>query len=128
MGGFKLGGMTFGSLFKKPETTLYPFQTKAQPAGLKGHVVISEQDCILCGICQKTCPCAAIAVDKKARTWSINSYQCVQCSMCVRACPKGCLHMDPAFPKAAAAMNTTLVEVPEQPKPEKKAKAAESCD
>lgn len=126
MGGFKLGGMTFGSLFKKPETTLYPIQTKAQPEGLKGHVVIEEQACILCGICQKTCPCSAISVDKKERTWAINSYQCVQCSMCIRACPKGCLHMDPSFPKAAASMSATLVEVPEQPKPEKKAKTAEA--
>lgn len=46
--------------------------------------------------------------------------------MCVRACPKGCLRMDPSFPKATASMSVTLVEVPEQPKPEKKTKAAEA--
>ena len=33
MGSFKLGGMTFGSLFKKPETVLYPLETKTPPAG-----------------------------------------------------------------------------------------------
>ena len=33
MGSFKLGGMTFGSLFKKPETVLYPFEQKPAPAG-----------------------------------------------------------------------------------------------
>ena len=36
MGAFKLGKMTFGSLFKKPETVLYPFEKKPQPEGLKG--------------------------------------------------------------------------------------------
>ena len=47
MSGFKLGKMTFGSLFKKPETVLYPFVKKEPPAGLKGHVVVDESTCIL---------------------------------------------------------------------------------
>lgn len=119
MGSFKLGGMTFGSLFKKPETTLYPFETKPQPQGLKGHVVLQPEACILCGICQKSCPCSAIAVDKKTRTWTVNSYRCVQCGMCIRSCPKTCLSMDPNFPKAAAGIAETTVEVPEQQKPAK---------
>lgn len=114
MGSFKLGGMTFGSLFKKPETTLYPFEAKPQPKGLKGHVVVEPQACILCGICQKACPCSAIAVDKKQRAWSVNSYRCVQCGMCIRSCPKGCLEMDPAFPLASSSISETVVSIPEQ--------------
>ena len=114
MGSFKLGGMTFGSLFKKPETTLYPFQEKPKPVGLKGHIVIEESGCILCGICQKTCPCAAIVVEKKDRTWSINPYRCVQCGTCVRSCPKACLSMDPAFPQVAAAISVHSVSIPNQ--------------
>ena len=39
MGSFKLGKMTLGGLFKKPETLMYPVETKTPPAGLKGHVV-----------------------------------------------------------------------------------------
>ena len=49
MGSFKLGGMTFGSLFKKPETVLYPFEQKPAPAGLKGHIENDASACILCG-------------------------------------------------------------------------------
>ena len=55
MGSFKLGGMTFGSLFKKPETVLYPFEQKPAPAGLKGHIENDASACILCGICPKHC-------------------------------------------------------------------------
>ena len=51
MGGFKLGKMTLGSLFKKPETVLYPVEKKEAPAGLKGHIVNDADVCILCGIC-----------------------------------------------------------------------------
>ena len=84
MGSFKLGKMTLGGLFKKPETLMYPVETKTPPAGLKGHVVNDVDRCILCGICQKRCPCAAIVVDKPARTWTIDRFRCVQCGQ-VRA-------------------------------------------
>lgn len=56
MGSFKLGGMTFGSLFKKPETVLYPFEQKPAPVGLKGHIENDASACILCGICSQELP------------------------------------------------------------------------
>ena len=120
MGSFKLGGMTFGSLFKKPETVLYPLETKTPPAGLKGHIVNDVSLCILCGICQKTCPCNAITVEKKARTWAIDPFRCVQCGSCARACPKACLSMDPAYTPVATSEYVRVLEVPDQ-----KAAAAE---
>ena len=51
MGGFKLGKMTLGGLFKQPETVQYPAQVKTPPPGLKGHVENDVAHCILCGIC-----------------------------------------------------------------------------
>lgn len=116
MGSFKLGGMTLKGLFKKPETIQYPAQTKPAPAGLKGHVSIEVDACILCGICQKACPCSAIAVDKKARTWQIDRFRCVQCGNCVRSCPKSCLAMQPAYAPVAAQKSVDVFEVPEQEK------------
>ena len=116
MGSFKLGKMTFGSLFKKPETLLYPVQTKTPPAGLKGHVVNDVDRCILCGICMKRCPCDAITVDKPARTWSINRFRCVQCGSCVRECPKGCLTMEPTYTPPAAEKYADTFEVPDTKK------------
>ena len=109
MGSFKLGKMTLGGLFKKPETLMYPVETKTPPAGLKGHVVNDVDRCILCGICQKRCPCAAIVVDKPARTWTIDRFRCVQCGSCVRECPKDCLTMEPTYtpPATDAPMPTS---------------------
>lgn len=120
MGSFRLGGMTFGSLFKKPETLLYPFQKKEPYAGQKGHVVNDVSGCILCGICQKTCPCRCIEVDKPARTWSIAPFLCVQCGSCVRACPTGCLSMSPDYTPV-----TSTKYYDEFPVPEREKKAAE---
>ena len=114
MSGFKLGGMTLGSVFKKPETTLYPFEQKVAPAGLRGNVKLEPETCILCGICQRTCPCSSIQVDKKGRTWAINPFSCIQCGACVRACPKNCLLMETGYTKPAASKSSVVVEVPDQ--------------
>ncbi len=121
MGAFKLGKMTFGSLFKKPETVLYPVVTKPQPAGLKGHIAIDVDDCILCGMCDRSCSTDCIRVDKQARTWTIDRLQCVQCGYCITVCPKKCLSMDPNYAPASTVHEADVFAVPEQAKPEKKA-------
>ena len=121
MGSFKLGGMTFGSLFKKPETVLYPFETKPAPAGLKGHVVNDVEKCILCSMCQKVCPCNCIKVEKAERRWEIEPFMCIQCGSCVRACPTKCLSMSPEYTPVAPAKYCNDLSVPEK---EKKAKTA----
>ena len=120
MGGFKLGKMTLGSLFKKPETVLYPVKKKEAPAGLKGHIVNDVDVCILCGICQRRCPCAAIVVEKPNRKWTIDKFRCVQCGTCVLECPKHCLSMEPGWPAPSKEMHIESVDVPEHPKPMKK--------
>lgn len=113
MGSFRLGGMTFGSLFKKPETLKYPFETKEPYAGQKGHIVIDESTCILCGICQKSCPCNCIVVEKKERKWEIDPFMCIQCGSCVRACPKSSLSMDGQYTPITTAKYCNDVSIPE---------------
>ena len=126
MGAFKLGKMTFGSLFKKPETVLYPFVEKPKPEGLKGHIAIDAESCILCGMCDRSCATGCISVDKTAATWSIDRLQCVQCGYCVTVCPKKCLSMDPNYTKPTTERTVDVVEVPTSPKPAEKASVAES--
>ncbi|HIY83351.1 MAG TPA: 4Fe-4S binding protein [Candidatus Rubneribacter avistercoris] len=112
MGGFKLGKMTLGGLFKQPETVQYPAQVKTPPPGLKGHVENDVAHCILCGICQKRCPCGAITVSKPDRTWTIDRFRCVQCGSCVRECPKSCLTMEPTYAPPATSKHADSFKVP----------------
>jgi ech hydrogenase subunit F len=123
MGSFKLGKMTLRSLFGKPETVCYPFETKPAPLGLKGAIGIDMAKCILCGICQKNCPAGAIVVDKQAGTWSIDRFRCVQCGSCTRVCPKSCLTMEPDYQKPAAAKFADVFSKPGETDEEKAAKA-----
>ncbi len=120
MGVFKLGKMTFGSLFKKPETVLYPLETKPQPAGLKGHIEIDVSTCILCGICEKNCPTDCITVDKASGTWNQNPFACIQCGYCVTVCPKKSLSMLPGYHIANTSKDLVTAVVPEKAKPSKK--------
>ncbi|HAM16080.1 MAG TPA: hypothetical protein DCP91_09545 [Eggerthellaceae bacterium] len=114
MGAFKLGSMTFGSLFKKPETVLYPQEQKEQPFGLKGHIAIDAETCILCGLCDRSCPTSCIHVDKAARSWEIDRFSCIQCGYCTTVCPKKCLHMQPGYAPAATTRGPERFQVPEQ--------------
>ncbi|MBP3866251.1 MAG: 4Fe-4S binding protein [Eggerthellaceae bacterium] len=127
MGVFKLGKMTFGSLFKKPETVMYPIEKKPQPLGLKGHIVVKEELCILCGMCEKGCPTDCITVDKEASEWRIQPLQCIQCGYCTRICPKSCLVMDPNYWSATTAKDVNRFAIPQKEKtaakPAKEAKA-----
>ena len=114
MGSFKLGGMTLSSVFKKPETIKYPFEKKEPYAGQKGHVIIDESVCILCGICSKRCPAHAIEINKPERTWNINMFRCVQCGSCIPECPKNCISMEPSYPAPTTSKSITTIHVPER--------------
>lgn len=125
MGSFKLGGMTLKSLFSKPETIMYPVQERYKPEGLKGHIAIDVETCILCGICQKTCPTGSITVDKDGNSWSIDRFQCVQCGACWRSCPKESLTMENTYPAPSAQKTVDKFDVfPKKPERKPKAEAA----
>lgn len=113
MGAFKLGKMTMRSLFGKPACAMYPVKTREPYARTKGHIEVDIETCILCGICEKKCPCEAIVVNKAERTWAIDVFRCVQCRSCVLACPKSCLTMETTYPAPATAKGIMTVSKPE---------------
>ncbi len=124
---FKLGKMTFGSLFKKPITTRYPFESRPQPVGLKGQIGIDVDSCILCGACQKNCTTGCLEVSRTERYWQINRYGCIQCGYCTTVCPKNCLTMLPDYAAASPEKVESRFEIPrteENDKPTKKEMAA----
>ena len=89
---------TVKNLFSKPVTSKYPAEPIAYPEGSRGHIEIAIDDCISCGICEKSCPPRAITVKKPPEgTWGINRMDCIACGYCVAVCPKKCLQMVPGY-------------------------------
>ena len=111
MGSFKLAKMTLSSLFSKPSTVQYPKEKPHYPEGLKGHISLNAQECILCGICMKNCTTNCISVERKEEKWSIDPFQCVQCGYCITVCPKKCLSMEPHSTDVSAKKSSISVHV-----------------
>jgi ech hydrogenase subunit F len=79
------------NLLAGPATRAYPFVTRPSYPNTRGHVEITIEKCIFCGICQKRCPTQAIVVDRATRKWTINRFACTACGNCIDNCPKDCL-------------------------------------
>ena len=81
------------NMFSKPVTTSYPAEPAEYKERTRGHIDISIDDCISCGMCVRSCPCGTLSVDKIKGTWTINRFDCIACGFCVEKCPKHCLTM-----------------------------------
>ena len=91
---------------------LYPKKSKKAYSGQKGTIINSRpEDCTLCGICQKKCPCGAIKVNKSDKEWTINHFSCIQCGYCVSSCPKKCIDMDTKRLQISPDKKTHIVKV-----------------
>lgn len=103
--------------YTKTTATAAPAQTEApvtaQPKGDVG-ISVDLSTCILCGLCVRRCPTSAIAVDRKAGTWSINRQSCVVCGNCLDVCHKHSLL------KTTEGIDTSGVQVYTKPLPEQK--------
>jgi ech hydrogenase subunit F len=128
MGSFKLGKMTLRSLFKKPETVLYPIESRPQPDDLKGSIEIDIKKCTLCQVCAKRCPTNSITVNKEEETWTIDRFDCIQCRTCVRECAFDCLHMAPDYKKPAKEKSVDTYKKPELTEEEKAEKAKKEAE
>ena len=117
-------GTALKNLFSKPATTAYPFEPAQYPERTRGHVEINENNCILCGMCMRSCPPGAIKVDRPGLTWTINRFDCIQCGYCVEKCPKKCLSIVPGYQTPGPEKAACTVNVPEPPKPAPKAAPA----
>ncbi len=117
------------NLFSKPATTAYPFVPREYPERTRGHVEVNIDECIMCGMCMRSCPPGAIEVKRAENTWSINRFDCIQCGYCVEKCPKKCLSIIPGYQEPGSAKFVDSVVKPvaeEAPKPEETAKPAET--
>ena len=62
--------------------------------------------CVFCGLCVKACPADAIKVDRKAKSWEVDTDACVKCGACIDKCPKKSLSFGGAAAPAAPAKKT----------------------
>lgn len=115
------------NLFSKPATTSYPAVPREYPERTRGHVEIRIEECILCGMCMRSCPPGAIEVKKAGNTWTINRFDCVQCGYCVEKCPKKCLSLVPGYQEPGPKKERFEVVKPIDPEEEARKEAAKKA-
>ena len=79
---------TLKGLVSPPATRRYPDEKRAPFTGARGALTVDMSSCVLCGICERRCPCAAIIVSREAKTLTVEYLRCVSCGVCVEACNK----------------------------------------
>lgn len=100
------------NLFSRPVTTSYPAKTRTYPERTRGHVEIRIEDCIMCGMCMRSCPPGAIEVKRNENIWEIDRFDCIQCGYCVEKCPKKCLSIVPGYAAPDSKKSVETVRKP----------------
>lgn len=105
-------GVTFSTMFKKPNTEFYPEEKNPTAERFHGRHQLNRyadglEKCIGCELCAWACPADAIYVEgadntederfspgeRFGRVYQINYLRCIGCGLCIEACPTRALTM-----------------------------------
>lgn len=90
-------GITLGHTFEKDITIQYPEERPFLQERFRGCLNFDYKNCIICGLCIKTCPNNVLSYEtspiegskkKRLLTYTIDLQYCMFCNLCVEACPK----------------------------------------
>lgn len=105
-------------------TVEYPEEKRTLPPGYRAeHRLMRRADgsirCTACMLCATICPAECIsieaeevddvAVEKRAKSYTIDELRCVFCGFCVEACPCDAIRMDTGYYKNASFDRSSLV-------------------
>jgi len=116
-GGGLLKGLqvTLRHLLSRSVTVHYPDEKPVLPPRTRGVIALKEENCTVCMLCARECPCWCIYIDghkeerkpkqegKRAKKYNvldrfaIDYALCMYCGICVEVCPYDALFWTPEF-------------------------------
>lgn len=97
--------------FSRPYTSDYPFTPYQHFAGVRADVTFDGKKCILCGLCQRSCPADCIIIHKEQETIEYLNTQCIRCGYCVRVCPTNTISQNEVYTKPSRERLTIYTKV-----------------
>lgn len=68
----------------------YPY---AMPPDCPYAPVVNERECVLCGLCEKTCIYDVFKIDRERSAVDVDEERCWSCGFCVGICPAGAIEL-----------------------------------
>ena len=116
------------NLLSKPYTSNYPFTPYEHFPGMRADVTFDGTKCILCELCQRSCPADCIIIHKEEEQVEYLNTQCIRCGYCVRVCPTNAISQNEVYTKPSRQRLTVYTKVTNENAPViKKRKAAEAA-
>ncbi len=96
------------ALFRKNVTLQYPKERRDHP--YRGLQKVNTKECIVCGMCARSCPVNALKIEQKAGRektrnaddydFMVNTGSCMWCGLCEEICPKHAMHLTNVYEMA----------------------------
>ncbi len=111
----------------KPYTSQYPFTPYQHFPGTRADVTFDGTKCMLCQLCQRSCPAECILIHKEETTIEYLNTQCIRCGYCVRVCPTNAISQNEVYTKPSKERLTVYTLVTNENAPIIKRRKAEAA-
>jgi ech hydrogenase subunit F len=95
----------------KPYTSNYPFTPYEHFPGTRADVTFDGKLCILCGLCERSCPAECIHIHKEETKIEYLNTQCIRCGTCARVCPTKAISQNEIYTKPSKEKLTVFTLV-----------------